>query len=89
MDAVTTETQNLGYVLIHNNIHPIYDLLMHSGGGGGWGDAPADPELQNLNNIRPQKDVQKESQWGPSIDDVAETKGLEPDQWFFAMSTCM
>jgi hypothetical protein len=47
---------------------------------------PSDPKLQELHDIGQQKDKEKESQWGSSIDRVAEVRGLVPDQGVTAMN---
>ena len=47
---------------------------------------PADPKLQDLHDTRQQQYIQEESQRGPSVECVAEAKGLEPE-WIIAMKT--
>lgn len=54
----STQAQNKGSVLAHPNIHPICDLLEHSGQEG----CPLEPELQDLSCTRQQHNVQEESQ---------------------------
>ena len=41
---------------------------------------PEDPKLQALQDTGQQQGNQEESQGGPSIDSVVETRGLQPDQ---------
>jgi hypothetical protein len=45
------------------------------------GSGPTDLKLQDLHDTGQQQNILEESQWGSSIDSVAETRGLELDQW--------
>ena len=49
---------------------------------------PADPKWEDLHDTGQQQDILEESQWGHSIDSVAEARDLKPDQWFTAMNIC-
>jgi hypothetical protein len=51
------------------------------------GTHPTDPKLQNLYDTGQQQDIQKKSQWGSSIDKVAEAKGLLLDHLVTVMNT--
>lgn len=49
-------------------------------------------ELKVLHNTGQQQDTPEESQWGSSVDGIAEARGLEPDQWpvaGFPLSNCI
>jgi hypothetical protein len=48
----------------------------------------ATPKLWALHNTGQWKNIWEESQWGPNIDNIAEARGLEPDQWLIAMKIC-
>jgi hypothetical protein len=52
--------------------------------GAQEGVSPTDPKLQDLYDLRQQQDIQEESWWGSSIDDI----GLELHQWLSAMNNC-
>lgn len=47
------------------------------------------PGLQYLQDTGQLQDFQKESQLGPSVDGVEETRGLEPYQGTFGMNASM
>lgn len=67
--------------------------LPHLGSAGAWwggGDfSPADPGLQDLHDREQQQDFREGSQWWPSVSGVAEARGLELEQSFFAMDFFM
>ena len=76
-NPATTQDQNQGCELAHPhcNIQPICSVGAHGRPG------PADSKLQDLHDTGQQQIIQEESQWEPSINSVAETRGLEPDRW--------
>lgn len=69
-------------MLALSDIHPICGQLEYTLGG----DSPGDPDLHDTGH---QQDIVEQYQWWPSVESVAETRGLEPNQWFFAMNSCI
>jgi hypothetical protein len=61
----------------HKSISLSWSTLTWSAGAC-EGAGSTDPKLQDLHDTGQQQDVWEESQWGPSIDSVAEARGLEP-----------
>ena len=55
---------------------------MHKGAG------PTDPKPQDLRGTGQQQDIWEESQRGSGADNVAEARGLVPDQGVIAMNIC-
>ena len=57
------------------DIYPINELLEYM------------LQIQNyLHDTEQQQDIQEEPQWGSSIDSVAESRGLRPDQQLISMT---
>lgn len=54
--------------------------------GWGWGRSCGPGAAQDTGQLQ---DFQKESQLGPSVDGVEETRGLEPYQGTFGMNARM
>lgn len=72
--------KNQGYEWAHWNTHPHLSSV-----GTREGTSAADSKLQDLEDTGRQQDILRESQRGPSIESVAETTDLKPDQPPFAM----
>lgn len=65
-----------GYELVHHNTHCIYELVEHVKG-----------KTYNQNcRISTTQDNNRISKTGSIINNVAEARGLEPDQWHIVMN---
>jgi hypothetical protein len=66
-----------------------HQQVPHLGTAGACeGMGPAEPELQDLHDTGQQQGMGEEFQWGPSIDNAAEARGLEADQGLTTMNIC-
>lgn len=74
------QAKNQDYVLAHPNIHPICDLLGHGVGGSILGTQGCRIFMTQGNN-RMSRKISSET-----IDDAAETRGLEQHQWSFSIN---